>query len=59
MAKKRAPSPRALRDEALKVEIQRVYDENLFVYGADKIWTGTRPRCPVEERIPLGDPSSP
>ena len=37
-AKKRAPSARAVRDEALKVEIARVYDENLFVYGADKVW---------------------
>ena len=53
-AKKRAPSTRALRDEALKVDIRRVYAENLFVYGADKIWTqlndeGTRvARCTVE-----------
>jgi putative transposase len=54
MAKKRARSPRALRDDALKVEVQRVYDENLFVYGADKIWTqlnneGIRvARCTIE-----------
>jgi putative transposase len=54
VAKKRPPSTRALRDEQLKVEIGRVYDENLFVYGADKIWTqlnneGTRvARCTVE-----------
>jgi putative transposase len=54
VAKKRPPSARAVRDEELKVEIQRVYDENLFVYGADKIWTqlnneGTRvARCTVE-----------
>jgi putative transposase len=34
----RPPSARAVRDEALKVEIVRVYEENLFVYGADKIW---------------------
>jgi putative transposase len=43
-----------MRDEALKVEIARVYDENLFVYGADKIWTqlnneGIRvARCTIE-----------
>ena len=37
-AKKRPPSKRALRDEELMVEIQRVFDENLSVYGADKIW---------------------
>jgi putative transposase len=38
MAKKRPPSKRARRDAELKVEIQRVYDANLFVYGAAKIW---------------------
>jgi transposase InsO family protein len=29
---------RAKRDEQLRVEIQRVYDENMRVYGADKVW---------------------
>ena len=54
VAKKRPPSKRAVRDAELRVEIQRVYDENLFVYGADKIWTqlnneGIRvARCTVE-----------
>ena len=54
VAKKRPPSARAVRDAQLTVEIQRVYDENLFVYGADKIWAqlnneGTRvARCTVE-----------
>ncbi len=53
-AKKRAPSRRAERDAELVEQIQRVYAENLFVYGADKIWTqlnneGTRvARCTVE-----------
>jgi putative transposase len=53
-AKKRPPSARALRDAELKVEIQRVYDANMFVYGADKIWDqlnkeGIRvARCTVE-----------
>lgn len=31
-------SARAKRDERLRVEIQRVYDENNQVYGADKVW---------------------
>jgi putative transposase len=31
-------SARAVRDEELKKEIQRVYDENYKVYGARKIW---------------------
>ena len=53
-AKTRAVSARARRDDTLAGEIRRVYDENLFVYGADKIWTqlnneGTRvARCTVE-----------
>ena len=37
-AKSRPASQRALRDEVLKVEIRRVYDDNFVVYGADKIW---------------------
>lgn len=37
-AKKRPPSARAVRDAELRIEIQRVYDANLAVYGADKIW---------------------
>jgi len=37
-ARSRPPSARAVRDEVLKVEIARVYAENLSVYGADKIW---------------------
>jgi putative transposase len=54
VAKNRAPSARAVRDAELMVEIQRVFDENLFVYGADKIWTQlnreniTVARCTVE-----------
>lgn len=45
---------RAKRDEELMPEIQRVYDENLEVYGAEKIWRqlgreGTPvARCTVE-----------
>lgn len=37
-ARSRPPSARALRDEELKPEIKRVYEANLSVYGADKIW---------------------
>ena len=45
---------RAVRDDALKPEIQRVFDENFRVYGAHKVWTqlnreGLRvARCTVE-----------
>ncbi len=31
-------SPRAQRDEFLKVEISRVWNENFAVYGAKKVW---------------------
>jgi putative transposase len=54
VARKRPPSKRARRDAELRVEIQRVYDANMFVYGADKIWAqlndeGIRvARCTVE-----------
>ena len=54
-AKKRPPSARAVRDEHLKGEIARVWQENMGgVYGADKVWAqlnreGTRvARCTVE-----------
>ena len=45
---------RSLRDEELKVEIRRVYDENFGVYGAPKIWAQLNregiavARCTVE-----------
>ena len=54
VAKNRPPSKRAVRDQELKPEIQRVFDENLFVYGADKIWAQLNrenvrvARCTVE-----------
>jgi putative transposase len=50
----RAPSARALRDERLKPEIRRVFDQNYGVYGADKVWAQLRregipiARCTVE-----------
>ncbi len=31
-------SERAKRDERLEVEVQRVWDENFAVYGAEKVW---------------------
>ena len=34
----RPPSVRALRDQALKPEITRVYEENHSVYGPRKVW---------------------
>jgi putative transposase len=37
-AKTRPPSARAIRDAVLKPEILRVWEQNLAVYGADKIW---------------------
>jgi putative transposase len=37
-ARGRPPSPRALRDVELKVEIKRVYKEHFEVYGARKVW---------------------
>ena len=40
-AKRRDParrSERAKRDEVLKVEVQRVFEENFRVYGVRKIW---------------------
>ena len=53
-AKKRPPSARAVRDAELTIEVHRVFEENLFVYGADKIWTQLNreeirvARCTVE-----------
>jgi len=53
-AKQRPPSARSLRDAELCPQILRVYEENLAVYGADKIWDqlnkdGVRvARCTVE-----------
>ena len=37
-AKGRAPSARQVRDHQLRPEILRVFEENLCVYGADKVW---------------------
>jgi putative transposase len=37
-ARSRPKSRRAIEDEKLMKEIQRVYDENYQVYGARKIW---------------------
>jgi putative transposase len=54
VARKRPPSKRACRDAELVVEIRRVYEQNLFVYGADKVWAQLNrenirvARCTVE-----------
>ena len=37
-AKTRPPSARAIRDAVLRPEIRRVWEDNLSVYGADKVW---------------------
>ena len=53
-ARNRPPSQRAVRDEELKAEIKRVFDDNYRVYGAPKIWTQLNregvpvARCTVE-----------
>ncbi len=56
-ARQRDPSlksARARRDEVLMIEIDRVWQENLRVYGADKVWSQLRregivvARCTVE-----------
>jgi putative transposase len=50
----RPRSVRAVRDEELKEEIVRVYEENYSVYGAKKVWWGVEPggdpRGPVPGR---------
>ena len=53
-AKSRPPSARALRDEELKAEIERVHAENFGVYGVRKVWRQLKrdgvevARCTVE-----------
>ena len=53
-AKTRAPSARALSDEAAKVEIRRVWEANYRAYGAKRVWLALRregheiARCTVE-----------
>jgi putative transposase len=45
---RRLPSARRQRDEVLKAEIRRVWDEHRQVYGADKVWAQlTREEIPV------------
>ena len=54
VAKRRPPSARRRRDAQLKLEIQRVFDDNYQVYGARKIWWQLRregirvARCTIE-----------
>jgi hypothetical protein len=45
IAKRRDPSrlpARAKRDEALKVEVRRILEENFRVYGVRKVWRQLR-----------------
>jgi putative transposase len=50
----RSPSARKTRDDQLKPDIQRVWEENRRVYGADKVWAQLKregqsvARCTVE-----------
>ena len=50
---------RAQRDASLLAQVQRVYDQNLRVYGADKVWRQLRregttvARCTVERLMRL------
>ena len=37
-SRKRPPSARSVRDTALKPDILRIWEQNLSVYGADKVW---------------------
>jgi putative transposase len=52
--KRRPPSARSIRDEELKPEILRVFEENFEVYGAPKVWAQLNregipvARCTVE-----------
>ena len=49
-----------MRDASLLPQVQRVYDQNLQVYGADKVWRQLRregtavARCTVERLMRLG-----
>jgi putative transposase len=51
--------PRTIRDEALKPEVERVWNENFRVYGAHKVWKQlnreglTVARCTVERLMRL------
>ncbi len=53
-ARNRAPSAREVRDHELRPEILEVWEQNLCVYGADKVWDQlnkdgiTVARCTVE-----------
>ena len=57
-AKARPLSARAVRDAELKPEILRVWEQNLSVYGADKIWDaaqqGRHRRRPLHRRATDG-----
>ena len=60
---KRPPAARTVRDEYLKGQIRRVWDDNLEVYGADKVRAQLNregivvARCTVERL--MRDPSGP
>ena len=49
-AKSRPPCRRRLRDEKLKVDIARVFDDNYGVYGARKVWRQLNRRMLIGRR---------
>ena len=56
-AKKRPPSARSICDAELRPHVLRVWEQNLAVYGADKVWDqlnkdGIRvARCTIERSL--------
>ena len=54
VARRRPPSARAVRDEQLRAQVRRVWEANMFVYGAAKVWAQLNhegigvARCTVE-----------
>ena len=51
--RQRPPSARAVRDAELRPQILRVWEQNLAVYGADKVWDQlNRGRRPVSLAAP-------
>ena len=55
-ARRRPPSMRKVRDDALKVKLRHIHAEHFGVYGARKLWRQVRregipvARCTVESR---------
>ena len=55
VARRRDPSrrsPRAKRDEAMKMEVRRVFEENFRVYGVRKVWRQLRREASTSPAAP-------